>query len=554
MEQKPTYMEQYNEFLNTYCRSGIHDPKKTALGLPPGTIIQGRYIAGCMERFSPGHDTITYIGLDMVFNRPVLIQEYFPFDNCERRPDGSVVVRSSLSGFFSRSVKAYVEDGKRLIRLYKEGDIITLYSCFEENNTGYLVTEYMIKNVLLSEILEDKGLLPPQEALAILKNLLRALRKCHDQGLYFGNLDAENVYVFPGGIVKLTGLSRAVLPDKPQTDAGDRGTWTDVYQAAMLFVQMIDGKKNRRNQEDGSWGTALPKEMQVYIPVIQRAMKKNTERRFQNAGEFLHRLELKDSGAGWNQERVVRKKKRLKRKLFLFSSALVFTAAIAVLVTAVYFTGHISKELRETETLQDGSATGGRPSEGESGEKALGGKTETAETENREGEQATDESSPNGGDETALESNGGQDEGREVNEGEKTATTPKWGSSGGYGNSNRLNNTEITQNTSRDSEKLKNIQNNTQGTEMSATGTSATPTEEVVESSVTSSASEESNPGNPMGPGSDSSEGDTKESGAGPGKSPDVSIEPIPDTNGVDTSDPLTENSEGAGETSRPPV
>lgn len=349
MEQKPNYMEQYNEFLRSYCRTGIHDPKKTALGLPPGSVIQGRYIAGCMERYSPGHDTITYIGLDMVFNRPVLIQEYFLFDNCARRPDGSVAVRSGLSGFYGRSVKAYVEDGNQLIRLYKEGDIITLYSSFEENNTGYLVTEYMIRNVLLEEILDDKGLLPPQEALVILKNLLRALRKCHDQGLFFGSLDAENVYVYPGGTVKLAGLNRAVMPGKAQTDAGDRGTWTDVYQAAMLFVRMIQGKRSIHSREENNWRNALPKEMQLYIPVIRRAMQRNTDRRYQNAGEFLQRLEVKEGGAVWNQERVVKKRKyRLNRRIFLLSSALILTAAIAALATAIHFTGRVAEQLGET--------------------------------------------------------------------------------------------------------------------------------------------------------------------------------------------------------------
>ena len=62
-----------------------------------------------------------------------------------------------------------------------------VFDYFEENNTAYIVMEY-IDGVLLKDYLEKQGALSPDIAMTIIEPVVEALKKIHASGLYTGTI------------------------------------------------------------------------------------------------------------------------------------------------------------------------------------------------------------------------------------------------------------------------------------------------------------------------------------------------------------------------------
>lgn len=80
----------------------------------------------------------------------------------------------------------------KALRLMNHPNIIRLYEVYEDSRYVHLVTEY-IKGGELFKCLQSKGAYTEKDASLAIKNILEALKYCHDLNIIHRDLKAENL-------------------------------------------------------------------------------------------------------------------------------------------------------------------------------------------------------------------------------------------------------------------------------------------------------------------------------------------------------------------------
>ena len=286
--------------------------------LMPGTVLKERYYVGRV--LGAGGFGKTYVGYDEKIDSKVAIKEYLPSNLVTHVPgDDRVVVSSEKdSSEFENGKKRFMEEAARLAQVGGEPEIVQVYDYFEENNTAYIVMEFLSGETLL-EKLKREGRLKTEEALAIMDEVLKGLIKVHERGLLHRDIAPDNIYLCNDGKVKLfdfgsartmnSGRTRSMAqeikkgysPPEQYSSEKNKGTWTDVYAAAATCYRMVTGTKPPQALErigNHAKKTKKPSEYGIRIkkPVenaIMNALQPEISKRTQTAEEF--RKQLSDS-------------------------------------------------------------------------------------------------------------------------------------------------------------------------------------------------------------------------------------------------------------------
>lgn len=254
--------------------------------LEAGGILQGRYIVG--TSLGKSISSQFYIGWDAMFQRKIRIQEFFPIYCAERKEDGGIQVKRDKAVQFEEGLRQFLSHGKQMIRLYQEPDIITVYSCFEENNTAYITMEYRELETL-EDKLKIESFFTREEASDILKKTSAAVKKLHALNIIHGQISPKNIWVTGNGKLVLKDFSenRYLCGREESLDYQTPGPWTDVYWLACLFCEMVTGKRIRNY-------TNLKKvcsEYEIDIDsrlrkVIKKALQRDYHERYRTVEEF----------------------------------------------------------------------------------------------------------------------------------------------------------------------------------------------------------------------------------------------------------------------------
>ena len=238
-------MEEYEDSRSIcpQCRYGEGEMSGKPFVLKAGSILQGRYIVGTCRGIRDCD--ITYIGWDALFERKVLIQEFFP-SRCAARDGGeNLSVRNGMEELYSEGLSRYIHYHRNLIRLYKEEDIISVFSCFKANQTVYATMQYSEAMTLGQWIAQD-GKPDEREAVAFLYQAVQAVKKVHALGLVHGDIRMENFWMTGTGGLVLKGFAEPChyCGDPEQKDYGEIGSWIDVYGLSRLFGEMLLGEED----------------------------------------------------------------------------------------------------------------------------------------------------------------------------------------------------------------------------------------------------------------------------------------------------------------------
>ncbi|MDE6794766.1 MAG: serine/threonine protein kinase, partial [Muribaculaceae bacterium] len=139
----------------------------TSIGLPPGTILQGKYrIEGILGQGGFG---ITYLAFDTTLKRKVAIKEFFPGDFCNRDKTTSHVSlgTENTRKQVERMKTRFKREAEHIAQFDNPG-IVKIHSIFEENDTVYYEMDF-IEGMSLSEMVKKKGPLPENVALRYIK-------------------------------------------------------------------------------------------------------------------------------------------------------------------------------------------------------------------------------------------------------------------------------------------------------------------------------------------------------------------------------------------------
>jgi serine/threonine protein kinase len=189
------------------------------------------------------------------------IKEYLPKDIASRERNSKEVhafYRESMSDFYV-GLEKFIEEARVLARFRNHPNIVSVSDFFKENNTAYIVMDYL-EGVTFKEYLKHKGgRLTFEEAMRIMTPVLDALREVHSVGMLHRDISPDNIYITRIGQVKLLdfGAARQTMgeaskslsvilkpgyaPSEQYFSKGKQGPWTDVYAVAATIYAAITG-------------------------------------------------------------------------------------------------------------------------------------------------------------------------------------------------------------------------------------------------------------------------------------------------------------------------
>ena len=176
--------------------------------LRSGTLLKNRYLIG--KSLGQGGFGITYIGRDMLLNKRVAVKEFYPNGYAYRDHEVTSVITITSSGltFFSTAKRHFLMETQTLARFAEESGIVSVQDFFEENNTAYIVMEY-IDGITLKRFVEDKGIIPANPLIRVMLPLIKALGKVHEQGIIHRDISPDNIMVLRNGSIKLLDFGAA---------------------------------------------------------------------------------------------------------------------------------------------------------------------------------------------------------------------------------------------------------------------------------------------------------------------------------------------------------
>ena len=148
-------MNQIEDHLSAcpHCGFNEHTLRQESYYLDPGTVVGGKYIVGRVLNYG-GH-TVSYLGMDAEKNRKVIVKEYLPSDFSTRSEGEKDVTIYSGDGQvqFEQGLTNFLNEMNHIQSLKEAPGIAKVYDCLAENETGYVVSEY-VEGKTLKEILE----------------------------------------------------------------------------------------------------------------------------------------------------------------------------------------------------------------------------------------------------------------------------------------------------------------------------------------------------------------------------------------------------------------
>ena len=243
----------------TFCKKNQSDYNPTPMHLQPGTILNGKYLIGSVV--GQGGFGITYIGRDINLDIKIAVKEYFPSGIVNRNTETSTEITSPVgktADFFNKGKDSFLSEARTLAKFSNEHSIVSVRDFFSENNTGYIVMEYL-EGCDLRNHLATSGLLDFKQTVSMLSPVMNALSKIHKQGLIHRDISPANIIILNDGTVKLLdfGAAREVggadekslsillkpgyAPEEQYRTKGHQGAWTDVYALSATMYKMLTG-------------------------------------------------------------------------------------------------------------------------------------------------------------------------------------------------------------------------------------------------------------------------------------------------------------------------
>jgi serine/threonine protein kinase len=294
--------------------------------LKPGTtLLDGQYtILGFLNSGGFG---ITYLAKDSL-GRTVVIKECFPNTLC-RRTTAEVRARSRKHAEDYRGfVQGFLDEAHSLARLVHP-NIVGVHQVFEDNNTAYLVIDF-IKGKDLHDILDttDKAFTPGQ-IVVLLKKMLSAVEFIHEAGILHRDISPDNILIDNSGnpvLIDFGAASEQAMPGtrvltgrrvvkdgySPQEFymvGAEQGPSSDLYALGATFHHLIAGKAppvSQRRLAMVAEGTGDPCEPLAgrfegyppgFLAAIDTATRVMPRDRIQSASDWLDLIEKGEQAA-----------------------------------------------------------------------------------------------------------------------------------------------------------------------------------------------------------------------------------------------------------------
>ena len=277
----------------------------------PGTQLNNRYIVG-VALFVNG-EGITYLAYDQSIGCKVYLREYMPPNLCNRVAGSPVIsVIPARLAQYKALMAEFTELHKSLARLRGQVHVNTVVDLFAENDTTYVVDEYVSSVRFVDYLKDNAGELTWGQLSRMLPPLLTTLSLLHNSGVVHRAISPDTIYVTDKGDLLLTSFSIAAVRTAnseleceiyngyaapEQYSVSERqGTWTDVYGVCAVIYRVLTGSMPpsaiSRMENDN---LVAPSVLNPNVPrhvsnVIMQGLSLNSGERIQTVTELVTRL------------------------------------------------------------------------------------------------------------------------------------------------------------------------------------------------------------------------------------------------------------------------
>ena len=276
------------------------EPMDTTLARPPvGRLLDGRYRVESL--IATGGMATVYLGTDTRLDRTVALK----------------IMHAELAND-EDFVRRFVGEARSVARL-SHPNVVGVYDQGADGRTLYLAMEY-VPGRTLRDLLNERGSLPPREALDIMEGVLGGLGAAHAAGLAHRDVKPENVLLGASHAVKVAdfGLARmlagtshtktgmligtAAYLAPEQVSQGVADARTDVYAAGVMLFEMLTGQQPHTADtplavayKHVNEAVPVPSQFVDGIPpalddLVLRATSRNPDLRPADGGEALRSL------------------------------------------------------------------------------------------------------------------------------------------------------------------------------------------------------------------------------------------------------------------------
>ena len=348
-------MKEYEEQYEVCPHCGYVDgsPPAEAYHLAPGEILNHKYIVG--TAIDSGGFGIIYRAWDAQMEQVVAIKEYFPNGVVSRVPgQNDVIVYSGKNReVFRKGVDRFLVEARNMAE-FSQPDIVALYDYFEENNTAYIVMEYLDGVSFKEYLKERRGRIPSEEVVDITLHVLAALEEIHSHHIIHRDISPDNIFLCSNHRVKVIDFGAArfssgeessnfstivkpgYAPAEQYRTKSRQGPFTDLYALGACMYQAATGEKPQESLARAMHDDLRPpKELNPEVPeylsdIIMKAMAMDEDERFQSSEEFMKALK------GHQIDKTPAKKKPTKKKK---TGNSVLKMAVAVVLTLLLCAG-----------------------------------------------------------------------------------------------------------------------------------------------------------------------------------------------------------------------
>lgn len=174
--------------------------------LPKKTTIGSRYIIG--NSLEINGEGLSYIGYDTVKSCKVYIREFLPLNLCSRSIDlKTLAVPSYRKGLFDNELNKFLQYFRSVARLRNLPSLAAVYDIFSENNTAYVIIEW-INGLKLDKFIGEKNeIFRWDNAKSMFIPLISTLSDMHGAGVLHLGISPGNMFVLPENRIMLSGFA-----------------------------------------------------------------------------------------------------------------------------------------------------------------------------------------------------------------------------------------------------------------------------------------------------------------------------------------------------------